>query len=89
MMVNADYTYNYNYNSQSKKTNNTQTLNASIDYRIFSNRRGLVSVNVYNLLNTKSSLTTTSTDLYIQNTYRPENSTLFTVSFRYKFGVEQ
>ena len=89
MMVNADYTYNYNYNTRSKKTNNIQTMNASIDYRIFSNRRGLVSINAYNLLNTKSSFTTTSTDLYMQNTYRPENSTLFTVSFRYKFGVEQ
>ena len=89
MMINADYTHNYSYNSQTRKTNNSQTLNASINYRIFSDRRGLVSLNAYNLLNTKSSFRTTSTDLYIQNTYRPENSTLFTVSFRYKFGVVQ
>jgi len=89
MMVNADYTYSTSRDSRTKHTNNRQTLNASIDYRIFPDRRGLISLNAYNLLNTKSSLTTTGTDLYIQNTYRPENSTLVTLSFQYKFGVEQ
>ena len=89
MMVNADYTYSYNYNSRSKYTVNVQTLNASIDYRIFSNRKGVISLNAYNLLNSKSSLVTTSTDLYIQNLYRPENSTLIALAFKYKFGLEE
>ena len=87
-MINASYLHNCNYNSRTNKTDNIQTLNVSIDYRIFSNRRGVISLNAYNLFNTKSSLTTSTTDLYIQNTYRPENSTLFSVSFRYKFGAE-
>ena len=89
LLVNADYRYSYNYNSRSKQTINLQSLNASVDYRIFSNRRGVISLKAYNLLNTKSSLTTTNTDIYIQNTYRPENSTLVSVSFQYKFGVEE
>ena len=89
MMVNIDYKHRYHYNSRTKQTNNIQTLNAFIDYRIFPNRRGLVSFKIHNLLNTKSSLTTTSTTLYMQNAYRPENSTLISVSFLYKFGVEE
>ena len=89
MLVNVDYKYHYNYNYRSKQTKNQHHLDASINYRIFSNRKGIISVNAYNLFNTKSSFRTTSTDLYIQNAYRPENSTLFSVSFRYKFGVEQ
>ena len=89
MLVDADYKYDYYYDSRTKRSNNLHTLNASVDYRIFSNRRGVISFNAYNLLNTKSSLTTSNLGLYIQNEYRPENSTLLTISFKYKFGVEQ
>jgi hypothetical protein len=85
----ANYNYKNSYNTRLKRTQQINRLDASLDFRVFSDRKGVISLNARNVFNSRPSITETVEDLGMRSVYNPTNSTLFTVSFKYKFGVEQ
>ena len=85
----ADYNYTNSYNTRLRRTQQINRLNGSLDVRVFSDRKGVISLNAYNVFDSRASITEAVEDLGIRSVYNPTNSTLFTVSFKYKFGVEQ
>ena len=85
----ADYAYTNRYNTRLRRTSQINCLNASLDVRVFSDRKGVISLNAYNVFDSRESIKETVEDLGIRSVYNPTNSTLFTISFKYKFGVEQ
>ena len=85
----ADYAYTNRYNTRLRRTSQINCLNASLDVRVFSDRNGVISLNAYNVFDSRASITEAIEDLGIRSVYNPTNSTLFTISFKYKFGVEQ
>lgn len=65
---------------------NEQVLNATVGVKLFSNHRGKLTFNAFDILNDQSNILNSANDIYVQTTYKPLNTSYFTVSFEYRFS---
>ncbi len=67
----------------------SHVLNASLGCRIFKNRKGILTLNAYDILNRSANIVTTANNQYISTLWQQMFSSYFTVGFEYKFDARR
>lgn len=86
------FTTNYNFYFSRNSTTpenalNSHMLNASVQYRIFKDRRGILALNAYDILNNSKNYSSSLGADYISTQWRQVYSSYFMLSFEYKFNI--
>lgn len=83
------YTMDYYDPSLSDMKINSHLLNAILGYRIFKSRKGLISLNAFDILNKNTGFKTSVNDQLVSNTWDRFLESYYTISFEYKFNSQK
>lgn len=82
----ASYSMDYFHNDVGIEPVDDHILNASIGCFLFKNRQGKMSFNAYDILDRTTSLETSITNQYAQNSWKKLYSSYYTLAFEYRFN---
>ena len=85
----SGYIMDYYNPSVSNTKINSHLLNAMLGYRIFKKRKGLISLNAFNILDKNTNFKTSVSDQFISNSWDRLFERYYTISFEYKFNSQK